>query len=267
MSFWGTQFVFDGVPSSGFDLMLYNVGQSSDSGTMFASYGSIIEETVAQRWKPYFFGVRHDGKLQFEITFGVNQHRIDRGAYLDRFEMAEIAAWLTGHDHYKWLIIDQEDMKDVQFKCMITNLTATTYGDIPWAFRATVICDSAYAYLPEMIFHYGTVDERTFVLRSESSLHTPYSPVLRITPMDAGDITIENLSMDDGAFTLTGLPADTGMITVDCDTGVMYCDNGMNLYEICNLNFPRLIRGDNQIRLTGYAIIDIVCRFPINTGG
>lgn len=267
MSFFGTEFIFDGIPCSGFQLMMYNVGQSSDSGSQFASTGSIVEETVSKRWRPYFYGVKYEDKLQFEITFGVNQHRIDRGCYLSRFEIAEIAAWLTGHDQYKVLTIDQPDMRDVFFRCIITELTTVTYGDIPWALRATVTCDSPYAYARKQTFSFASMDEREYTLRNPSSLNQPYSPKIDITLMGGKSFSIENETTGDGPFTFDNLPANTGTIHVDCDTCVITCDSGANMYEHCNLNFLRLVRGENKIKLTGFGTADIICQFPVNTGG
>lgn len=265
MSFYGESFIFNGISSSDYGLMVYDIGGSDQSSTEFASTVKISEEYVGTKWKPYFYGVTYDQKLEHEITFGINSERIDADQYLTRPEIEEIATWLTGHDGYKVLEIEQEDMTWVRYKCIVTKLSVATYGRIPYTFKATFTCDSPYAYEYPRDYNYVVSGTRTVHLFNESSVHGFYYPVIEIINPDSS-VTIENLSDNGRTFALTDIPASISRITVNNDTKVITNDQSLNLYDNCNYLFFRLVRGSNKIRITGNCTVKITCEFPVNTG-
>lgn len=267
MSFWGTSFVFDGVPSEEYDLMMYDVDGSSDNSASYASGVSIIEETVGRRWKPYFHGVKFDKKLEFDIVFGVCQNRIDEEKYLDRYEMAEVASWLTGHHEYKKLMIDQPDMGHVFYNCMITDLSVINYGSLPWALRAKVTCDSPYAYMPESVSEYEILGSAQIMFDNLSSINGYLYPVIEFQSDRSGILSITNISDDMYTFSISNIPDSVSQINVDCDRCIISNDQGLNLYENCNYKFLRLKRGMNILNIKGNGTLVIRCEFPIDIGG
>ena len=267
MSFYGSTFVFNGIPSEGYDLMLYEIGPVSDTDAPFASIGTIQEDIVGNRWKPYFYGVQQGTKLQFSLTFGVNQRRIDSRKFLDRFEISEIASWLTDRSGYHLLSIDQPDMVDVRYKCMVTALSLLPYGNVPIAFKATIQCDSPYAYLHPKTYSFSVTDSRIVTVHNNSSLNSYYRPVMGITLHGGSSFEIVNLSDRGRIFLLSDIPPDTGTVTIDNDRQIITCNTGQNLYDHCNLKFFRLKRGMNQLRLTGYGDLTMTCEYPVNVGG
>ena len=40
-----------------------------------------------------------------------------------------------------------------------------------------------------------------------------------------------------------------------------------NLYPYCNFKFPRLVRGDNHVKITGKVKITFTCECPVMVGG
>lgn len=270
MAFWGKAFVFDGVPCEEYDLMLYDVAGEEQGEGDFASTVSIVEEAVGGRWKPYFYGTQYNKRLTFDIVFGVNTERLDRDAYLDRYEISAVAAWLTGHDQYMWLEIDQDDMRYVRYKCMISALSIVTYGRIPWAMKATVVCDSPYGYLYPQEFTYEVEDSETFKLYNESSHNGYIMPEMEITmtgETGGGTVSIVNVSDGNREFKLTNMPATVEHITVDNDHCILKEDEGTNLYPYFNYNFFRLKKGYNKITITGTCTVKLKCEFPVNFGG
>lgn len=267
MAFWGSSFIFDDIPSENFDLMMYDIGGPSDDDADFASGVTVVEESVGRRWKPYFYGVKFENKLEFEIVFGVNQQRIDAGRYLDRYEIAEVAAWLTGHPNYKWLTIDQADMGHVRYRCMITNLASITYGNLPWAMRATVTCDSPYAYMPEQVEEFPIAGSTQVLFENKSSINGYFYPIVEFISDGSDELHIEN-AMDGGrTFSLTSIPASVSQITIDNDRCIISNDQSLNLYPNCNYRFLRLKRGYNILNVIGNGTLRIRCEFPIDIGG
>lgn len=267
MAFYGQSFSFHDTPCEAFDLMMYDIAGEEQGETVFASVVSIQEETVSGRYRPYFYGAKFEEKLEFEMVFGVNQHRLDAGNYLDRFELDAVATWLTGHDSYAWLVIEQEDMNYARFRCMITELSVISFGQIPWALRAKVVCDSPFAYMAPHAYQYEVRGEEEISFYNESSYNGYYYPIVQIDLPDGGDFEIINESDGHRSFSFKGIPASVRHVTVDNDHYVITNDQDLNIYPNFNYNFFRLKRGYNKLRVKGNGTLFIICEFPVNPGG
>ena len=86
-----------------------------------------------------------------------------------------------GHREYKWLSIVQEDMEEIRYRCLISDLQAVEVAGNKWGVSFQVTCDSPYAYLRPMVYDYTVVSSLTTTLRSESSHNGFYYPKLAIT--------------------------------------------------------------------------------------
>lgn len=268
MAFWGHSFAFDGIPCEDFDLMIYDIGSNTQSNGKFASTVNIIEDKVAARYKPYFYGITYENRLEFTLIFGANQKRIDKQKYLDRYELEAIASWLTGRDQYLWLDIEQDDLEYVRYKCIVTGLDMVEYGNLPWALKADIVCDSPYAYMYPQTFTFNVSGTQTVTFYNESSHNGFYRPAeMSITLPDGGDFSIENLSDKNRIFAFSGVPASIRHIHVNNDLGIIAGDGGINVYPYFNFRFFRLVKGDNILKITGNGKLGITCEFPINAGG
>lgn len=276
MAFWGHSFVFNEIPCEDFDLMMYDFGSASQSQGSFAGGATIVESHVPRKWKPYFYGTKIEGKLSFTMIFGVNIKRLDEEKYLDRYEMEAIASWLTGHKKYMWLEIEQDDMRYYRYHCMITNLAMVEYGNIPWAFQATVECDGPYAYLYPQEFRFDVESGETEIsIFNESSHNGYYYPLLYIVFGDnkPTQITITNNSDNDRETAIGSeekpIPTTISRIDMDNDHCILSCAEGLNLYQHFNFKFFRLLRGQNNLTVKTDAAVTLsfVCEFPVNIGG
>lgn len=266
MAFYGSSFIFDSVPCDNFELMMYDIDGASQTGGSFASTVTPVEETLPSRWKPIFYGMKFEGRLEFSIVFGANQRRIDEGRYLDRGEMDVIASWLTGVDGYRYLSIVQEDMLYVRYKCYISSLEIVEYGMVPWALKATVTCDSPYAYLYPHEYSYDIDGSALISILNESSLNGYYYPVIEFTRSSGNTLTIENQTDGGRTFTLERIPAAATVIRVDNDRRIITNNADLNLYGKCNFKFLGLKRGYNTLNVTGNGTLKIICEFPVNAG-
>lgn len=137
-----------------------------------------------------------------------------------------------------------------------------------WGFECTVTCDSPFGYLMPQEFRYDVDGSRTVVLHSRASANDPYSPSLLIQPSGgATSFSVKNLTDSNREFTLNDIPTGSGDITLDGEHGILSCAYDMNLYPYCNFKFPRLLRGDNELILTGSGTYTFICEFPVNVGG
>lgn len=267
MAFWGTEFVFDGIPCSEYGLMVYHFGSESQEDVEFQG-GEIIEDRVSARYDALTYGLVQNESLEYTLVFGANMESIDADASLDRYDVEAIAAWLTGHQTRKWLIISQSDMEPFRYKCMISELRLITYGDMPWAFSCKVSCDSPFAYrMPEEYSFAvnGTLQTRLF---NRSSYNGFYRPNMEIILHGGNSISIQNISDGGRTFSFSALPNGNSLtIYIDNKNQVITNNMDLNLYPYFNMKFMRLVRGDNILKITGKAEVKFICEFPVNIGG
>lgn len=282
MAYFGCQFVFDDIPSWEYGLVIYDFGEIEEDGG-FSSMPKIVEDRIARRYTPLHYGVTRNEPLKFKLHFGVDPRAIDRNQWLDRWEIDAIASWLTEHDDYKYLEIFQQDLDAIRYKCIITDLTYSSYGKYPWAFTCEVTCDGPYAYLtPETI-------SRTFAATTNSAqismsfplmnLASPrvYRPAIRISNLS----NLEGVGVycdgdEDNAFEINDLTGVGDYIDADNEREILSCESGLNLYDRFNLRFFRLLRGKDTVWIKVWpktlnqrftVTVDFQCEFPINTGG
>lgn len=268
MAFWGSSFSFNGVPCEDFDLMMYNIDGATHSEGKFATGVSIIEEKVASRWKPLFYGTQLKNKLSFSMVFGVNQKRIDSRKYLNRYELAEIASWLSGHNEYMWLEIHQEDLEYVRYRCIVTDLEIIEIEMLPWALKATFTCDSPYAYMHPQTFEYAINGSTDIIFYNESSHNGYYMPKIDFELGESQSFSLLNQTDNNRLCAFTDLPTAIQSVGIDNERGIITTnDLSLNPYPYFNFNFFRLLRGENYLTVTGNGILRIICEFPVNVGG
>ena len=213
MSYFGRAFVFDGIPCETYDLMMYDIGNQDEDISVKGDM-VIEDEAVGDNWRPYFYGTRYGEKLEFDLYFGVNERRIDNGKFLDRWELAEVTTWLTGHNTYKWLYIDQPDANLYGYRCMIGELQITRYGSVPWAIKVHVTCDSPYAYLETKNVSYAVNGEKSIEVYNESSLNTFYYPKITIARTSGTAFSAVNENDNNRGPRLTDIPGSVSSRTI-----------------------------------------------------
>ena len=265
MAFWGCEFVFDGIPSFEYGLMLYDIGVVSEDGAL-SPEGKIIEDRTNRSYSPLHYGVVRNTPLTFTMTFGADINSVEANKHLDRWELNAISKWLTGHKDYKYLEILQPDMEAFRYRCIITKLDYITHGQSPWAFTCTVVCDSPYSYMYPDVTHIDSVVSNSLVLESIASCEF-YYPKLEITIRGGESFSIINSSDNNREFKFANVPTTPITIYVDNENEIITNSHDLNLYKNFNFSFFRLIRGLNSLSVIGDGTIDITCEFPVSIGG
>lgn len=255
------EFSFAGESSLMYGLMIYDIGSHTQSDVPFGNIAKIVETRTNNRIRPIHYGVNyHSSPLQFKLVFGSLEP-------LDRYEMENIAFWLTGYQDYQWLSIDQPDLERVQFRCLITQLQPITDGWIPYAFEATVVCDCPYAYGFPFEYRYDINGTADILFRNDGSVHEYIKPVLTYVPTSGGTLSIVNHNDNKREFRLAGLPASITVV-IDNDNGIIQdVTSNVNLYDGFNLNFFRFVHGDNNLTVTGKGALTISGRLLYNVAG
>ena len=255
------EFTFAGESCFQYGLMIYDIDGHSQSDVAFGNTADVIETRTLNRIQPIHFVVNyHDSPLEFQLVFGAED-------YLDRYELENIAYWLTGHQQYQWLSIDQPDLDRVQFRCLITELTPISIGWLPIAFEANVLCDCPYAYGYPFDKQYTISGETSILFRNESSVREYLKPSISFVPSSGTtSLSIVNKNDGDREFLLEGIPSSS-KVAINNNNGIIQEENyGYNLYDGFNLNFFRLVHGDNNLVVNGNGCLTISGRFLYNVG-
>lgn len=193
MSFYGSSFSFDGVSCEEYGLMLYDFGSTTHGNSEYAKV-DIKEDRMPGRTRSLFYGTSYEDPLEFKLVFGAMEDVVNNDEPIDRPEMEVVAGWLTGHNEYKWLMIDELGLDSIRYRCIITDLKTIEVDMYKWAFECTVHCDSPYGYtLPEQ-FTYQVNGSTDVVLHSRSSTNSATYPIVSIRnePYPTYNFTIPN---------------------------------------------------------------------------
>lgn len=260
--FQAREFVFAGLPSSYFGLYCCDFGSTQHQDNAFGNKAKIIEERINDRVRPLHFGVNyHDEPLTFTMIFGGDEP-------FDRHDMQAISKWLTGYQQYQWLKINQPDMQDVVFRCLIRELTPISVGWFPYAFSAEVICDCPYAYSNEFEQSYDVQSGDIIMLRNLSTAREILRPVMTIDiPSGTKSFSLTNKSNGNQVFAFTGLPGGALHIVIDNETGIITeTTQGLDMYPYFNFNFFEMALSDNFLFVEGDAKVTFTGRYLMNVG-
>lgn len=254
------EFVFAGISSAMYGLMVCDIGSHGQSDVAFGNKASIIEARTLQRITPIHFGVDYnEAPLEFKLVFGSERA-------LDRYELESISMWLTGHQQYQWLSIEQPDLQHVQFRCLVTSLTPITHGWLPVAFEANIRCDCPYAYGFPFAYTYDVSGSKSVLLRNNGSVNEYMYPQISIRT-SSRNFSVVNKSDNSRKFLLSGMPSGNLDIRVDNASRVIAEKTyGHNLYRYFDMNFFRLVPGDNELEITGTGTVTFSGRFLHNVG-
>lgn len=245
-----------------FGMMVYDIGGRTQKPVSFGNKAQVIETRSTTRIKPILYGVNYNAEpLEFTLVFGSEQP-------LDRWQMQEIALWLTGHQKYKWLTIDEPDLANCCFRCIITQLTPIHVGFLPYALEATIHCDCPYAYSFPFSQCYQISGETPIIFRNESSIHDPIKPDMVFVPSSGGgSLSIVNQNDGGREFRLDNLPGSAAPIKINNDICIISDADMYDYFKSFNFNFFRAVQGDNNLIVTGNGTLTISGRFLYNVGG
>ena len=253
-------------------LMIYNIGSYSQDDADF-SVGEIVEDRIARRYDALHYGLVQNEPLQFTMVFGIDPDDLVGESCFTRAEISKITQWLTGHQDYKILTIDQDDMTDFRFHAMVTGLKLIANGGLPTAFSAEITCDSPFAYRNPITYtSHLTSSGALLSIENESMTNGYFYPVFTVTM--AGASFIQFVNTTDGNRTMrlgtvqNPIPSESATITIDCRNQIITASTGYNLYPGFNMKFLRLAPGTNSITITtdGTGTLSTTCEYPVNIG-
>ena len=255
------EFTYAGISSEMFGMYVCDIGSKTHNDNSFGNKANIVETRLPGRITPIHFGVRyHDEPLAFPLIFAADEE-------MDRYQMQEIAKWLTGYQDYQWLTIGQPDMEHLQFKCLIHNLTPVSVGRIPVAFEADIVCDCPYAYSYPFAKKYSVSSTSEILFYNDSTCRVLLKPKVTIE-VAAGCTEFSINNTTSGQITaFSGLPGGALRFVMDNENCVITEEiQGLNPYKYFNFEFFGLEPGDNQLVVSGKGTVTIEGQYLYNVG-
>ena len=249
MKYYSSSFVYDGSPSSYFNLYVSEIGGDGNSENSGGGSFEVYNKKIYRRSVPFFYGSAVGDNMEYELSFTSPEDIDSRTSEL-------IQKWLFSSRSYKKLMIVQPDMQDVYMNVILNDPQVVREGNLIRGYTCTAQCDSpfggwkfpktkTYTYTAEVIDN--TV---TFNNSSDDSGNYLY-PQFVITMNNAGgNITITNQSDGDRVSSFTGLsPSEV----LSVDNSLEQISSSTDLKRMSNFNkkFFRLIPGINTIRFQG----------------
>jgi phage-related protein len=246
-SFFGSEIIFDNVPSSVFGLRLINFSTGKSDGSM-GSESTIIKKYIPRRSKSYYYGRMQNIPLEISITLGAELP-------LDGKARSAIEKWLLGRIGYLPLSIVQSDIDNITFNVMFKQGTIHYFGNINRSLEIKCECDSPWGYeYPNILIktYSGSAivnESFTYFNMSDDSDYT--KPLISFATSAIGtSFSLTNLTDNGRQFLFSGIGA-LETINVDNDKGII--DTSVNLLRMSNFNkkFFRLVPGKNDLVLAG----------------
>lgn len=261
MPVYGTSFIYDGISSDRYQLLLAGIGDETDDEV---DMGLNVEPLVSESPLPFKldYGIQYSNPLSFRITV---THK--DGSYFSYFQIREIAAWLTGRPHPCWLQILHPEYDDVYYCCRATEIyKRKQYGKVI-GLSILFTCNSSFGFSDEIIKSFQ-IDkpDYTFILYNDSDEETPIRPLItaRMDPAYP-TLKIENLTTND-TFQLDHILSGDTITINNQNQFILINDRYKNLGSDFNLGWIHLKRGINEIRVNGNSTLEFRYRYLLKGG-
>lgn len=195
-----------------------------------------------------------------------------------REDIREITAWLTSPNIP--LLLEFEDYDDtwepIDFYGNFTSVELYSVGEV-YGLTVTFQCNAPWGYSKEKTYFASLTssdDSTIFEIDNDSDDWESYVyPCFKITPNTLEEtITIQNITDDLGTFSFTGytnlvVNIDSQRLMVWDDAGVTnYSKLGWTTDTMDTIYWPRLIHGENKIKIMGNCDVTMKFRLPRKVG-
>lgn len=249
MSFNASYFIYNSIVSMEYGLTISAIGDSGVKEYSGADV-SLFTETLYRRPRVYLLGVQETPILEIPISI-MSQDTITAS------QSSIISKWLFGKTDFKKLQIIQPDMQDIYYNCIFTNPKAIKVGNLIKGYKASIICDSPFAweFISQRTYDYGMDNyliSETITYNNETDSEYYTYPILEFKMNAFGDsISIINLTDDSREFTFSDLDPDE-VVTVDNDLQIITSSSEENrVNNFSSHKWFRLLPGVNKLVLSG----------------
>ena len=242
-------FEFDNQLSSDFQIINCNLS----SGMLeepFSADREIIETKIRGRNKPYFQNIE-EKPLEFNLNFAFETGWTEAS-------LQAVKRWLLKPYYAK--LIFSEDPDRLYYGAFVSEPTISHNGRNQGYFTCKFRCDGSYAYSPVYVenYDYSASTPNYFEINNLGDIDC--LPIIEITKIGAGGVSIFNLSNNNLEFGFTDL-ADQEAVEVDClrrniKSSLEASAPSIYRYDkLVNGYYMNLVYGLNRLRVEGKCLL------------
>lgn len=242
-------------------MMVYSVGSVAKSGGDEKSNIVLTKNSFKETHDLHY--ISYDEPLTFSIILVKTDN-----SYIDSNDERRLNKWLC-KPSWKWLQIDQTDLSEIYYYCIINNPEKVDISGYNGAIKYDVTCDCHHAWSRLYKKPYTTVNGTLTVNLNHSFDYDEYilHPQLIITSLSSiaqtisikNNTTNETLSLEECVL--------NEQITIDCKNDKLSSSTDRVLISKWNKSGISFIDGNNQLVLTGDFKVEFQYRLPIRIGG
>ncbi|UGO50798.1 tail protein [Bacillus phage vB_BanS_Sophrita] len=233
-------FNFNGVSSRVHKVMHVVLDNGMYEETFVASR-EINETTVRGNKKPLLHGVE-EAPLQFEMVIAFD------GKFTDQ-QINDFIRWLWT-DTYKPLYFEGKENR--VYYCMPVDDSSIVHNGMNEGYVTIMMrCNSSQIFSPTITTSTTTVTTTPQTITLNLDSHFDVYPEISIKKNGAGTVTIESLDDGGNIFEVRDL-TNLEDIYINCEKEIIQTDIiGVYRYDKIVGHFPRLLYGQNRIKITG----------------
>jgi hypothetical protein len=254
----GLDFIFANQSSQEFGVKMGFIG-SNNRDTNDEQLNVIQTKNVVQEVFNYH-GKYNSDPLKFKISV------FDEGGnYIDADRQEDLKNWLI-RDDFSWLIVDQDDLYDKQFRATAISAGLEDIGLRNAGLTVEFTCDCNHAWGVLQTKNYSSTTSSTvFFINNAKFNKYILCPQITISPNANGNISIKNNTTNKTMTFNNCLSTET--IYVDCRNKMINSTSGRNLLNDFNKIFLSFLQGSNSITLTGNFNFKVEYRLPVRISG
>lgn len=271
-----SSFTFDGISSKDMGIVLVSIEPGKKVN--FGLDRDILKgEKTKYRPRANHFGTSYAEDLEFDISIVKKTATSSTKENIEftSTDVRKINGWLTSPQFPRLFTIqtcNEYFQEPIEF-FVIFNEINTEYNGNLCMLTYHVTCDSPFGYTPEITHKLSSTITTPFelVVTNNSDEYEEYVyPRFEIHPTETGDITIENIT--DGHSMTFHAYKDNDVIW-DCQkmqfkdyTGQLLSFEDIGVGDVDSIYWFRLCYGQNKIKVSGNAEIDLIYREPRKVG-
>ncbi len=252
-------FIYANEKSEKYGVILCSISDTTVSSNEESS--SIISSKTAIQRTTDFHSLQYNEPLKFNITIcKIN------GRYMDSNDERIYKKWLCKTER-NWLQIDQPDLYDVWYNCIITNPIKDNIAKKTGGLTFSVECDWGGAWTHLYKKTYTTLNNYLqFNIKYFSDFDNDIlTPILKITAKSNCDIQVNNITTKK-VFSIKNCKRNE-IIKFDNTRQIFNTTEPRLLIDDWNKRFFELAEGFNTIELIGDFIMELEYRLPLRVGG
>lgn len=257
-SVWSSDFYFNGVHSSRYDVCVVDYNEKNIVKQVLTNTNISLEKenTLGNSYSYKESDISSDNLiLQLAKTNKLPWTTSD---------LIEIGKWFFTENFAKLQVNEfSNSTLNIVYYVKAVNMRKFITPSCEGYIEVELMPFTPYAYvLPVNTFILNNGE--TKVLNNYSNLYTNYKPKIKVVNLGTPDsvINIKNTAIDSLGLEIRGLNTNETVI-IDCKMGTVMRGD-MNRFDVLqNYNFIELKSGNNNISLSGEAMVEFICEYPI----